>query len=63
MEYANKQSLIAAPHVAGLATYLIARERLTGLGTVQARITELATPGLVKHSNGSPNHIVFNGAT
>jgi oryzin len=51
----------ASPHVAGLSTFLMAREGLVGRGAVNARLVELATPGLVKSPNGSPNRIAFNG--
>lgn len=51
----------ASPHVAGLATFLMAREGLAGRGAVHDRLVELATPDLVKGPNGSPNRIAFNG--
>ena len=51
----------ASPHVAGLASFLMAREGLAGRGAVNARLVELATPGMVKGANGSPNRIAFNG--
>jgi subtilisin family serine protease len=54
---------MAAPHVAGLATWLMRRERLSGPSAVRQRILELATTGSVQNAgDGSPNLIAFNGA-
>ncbi|KAK9415290.1 putative Peptidase S8/S53 domain-containing protein [Seiridium unicorne] len=53
---------MAAPHVAGLATYLMSREGLVGPAAVKQRMLKLATSGLVQNANGSPNLIAFNGA-
>ncbi|KAK6084298.1 alkaline proteinase [Seiridium cupressi] len=53
---------MSAPHVAGLATYLMSREGLVGPAAVKQRMLKLATSGLVQNANGSPNLIAFNGA-
>ncbi|KAK6216286.1 hypothetical protein LQW54_003677 [Pestalotiopsis sp. IQ-011] len=54
---------MAAPHVAGLATYLMSREGLAGPSAVRQRLLKLATSGKVKDGgNGSPNLIAYNGA-
>ncbi|KAK9783387.1 putative Peptidase S8/S53 domain-containing protein [Seiridium cardinale] len=53
---------MAAPHVAGLATYLMSREGLVGPAAVKQRMLKLATSGPVQNANGSPNLIAFNGA-
>ncbi|ETS87191.1 hypothetical protein PFICI_01019 [Pestalotiopsis fici W106-1] len=53
---------MAAPHVAGLAVYLMSREGITGPTAVRQRLLKLATTGKVKDGgNGSPNVIAFNG--
>ena len=54
--------LLASPHVAGLATYLMSRENLLGSDVVRRRLIELATPDMVRDPKGSPNKIAFNGA-
>ncbi|KAI0125611.1 peptidase S8/S53 domain-containing protein [Xylariales sp. AK1849] len=53
---------MAAPHVAGLATYLMSREGLSGPLEVRKRLLELATKDKVQDAQGSPNLIAFNGA-
>lgn len=57
----DNNSDTASPHVAGLATFLMAREGLASRGAVHDRLIELATPDMVKGPNGSPNRIAFNG--
>ncbi|KAI3322022.1 subtilisin-like protease [Xylariaceae sp. AK1471] len=53
---------MAAPHIAGLAAYLMAREDLTTPEAVWNRIKELATPDqVIDAKDGSPNLIAFNG--
>ncbi|KAI0378069.1 subtilisin-like protein [Hypomontagnella monticulosa] len=52
---------MASPHIAGLATYLMSREFVSGPGNIAKRMVELGTPGKVKNPNGSPNLIAFNG--
>lgn len=52
---------MASPHIAGLATYLMSREFVSGPADVAKRMVELGTPGKVKNPNGSPNVIAFNG--
>jgi oryzin len=54
--------VLACPHAAGLATYLISREGLAGPAAVKQRMLELATKELVRDPKGSPNLIAFNGA-
>ncbi|KAI1381986.1 subtilisin-like protein [Hypoxylon crocopeplum] len=54
---------MASPHVAGLVTYLISREFISGPKNLTNRIVELATLEKVKNANGSPNLIAFNGNT
>lgn len=53
---------MATPHVAGLAAYLIAKEKLASPADVLSRITVLATAGTVSAAgSGSPNLIAYNG--
>ncbi|RDW82751.1 subtilisin-like serine protease PR1A-like protein [Coleophoma cylindrospora] len=53
---------MATPHVAGLAAYLIALEGLSTPAAVVARITALATSGVITSAgSGSPNLIAYNG--
>lgn len=52
---------MASPHVAGLATYLMSRELISGAGNVTSRILSLGTPNTVQDPKGSPNLIAFNG--
>lgn len=53
---------MAAPHVAGLAAYLMIKEGISSPADVAARISALATSGLVKSAgSGSPNLIANNG--
>lgn len=51
----------AAPHVAGLVTYIMSRQGISGPAALKQRLVELATNGLVQNGNGSPNLIAFNG--
>ncbi|KAH8204373.1 hypothetical protein TruAng_001424 [Truncatella angustata] len=62
IDYKIESGTSMAPHIAGLATYLISREGLAGPTEVKKRILKLATGGLVKDAKGSPNLIAFNGA-
>lgn len=58
----NFSICLAAPHVAGLAVYLMSREGITGPAAVRQRLLKLATTGKVKDGgSGSPNLIAFNG--
>lgn len=53
---------MACPHVAGLALYLMGRERLSSPGAVADRIKALGTKGVVKNPGaGSPNLLAYNG--
>ena len=53
---------MASPHVAGLATYLMAREPdLRTPERVKQRIAELATRGKVTNAMGTDKMIIFNG--
>lgn len=52
---------MATPYVAGLAAYLIAKEKLTSPADVLSRLTSLATSGTVSSAAGSPNLIANNG--
>ncbi|KAM0425612.1 hypothetical protein ACHAPT_009144 [Fusarium lateritium] len=53
---------MACPHVAGLALYLMAKERLATPADVTKRIKDLATKNVVSNKgNGSPNLLAFNG--
>ncbi|KAF5020396.1 hypothetical protein F66182_7583 [Fusarium sp. NRRL 66182] len=55
---------MACPHVAGLALYLRASERLTTAESVTRRIKELATSKAVRNAgSGSPNLLAYNGVT
>ncbi|KAK4101159.1 subtilisin-like protein [Parathielavia hyrcaniae] len=50
---------MAAPHVAGLAAYFIAREGINGSAAVTERILSASIKGVGKR-NGSPNRIAYN---
>ena len=53
---------MSSPHVAGLVTYLMAREPdLRTPEQVKQRIMELATLDKVTNANGTANMIIFNG--
>ncbi|OTB03803.1 hypothetical protein M426DRAFT_12305 [Hypoxylon sp. CI-4A] len=52
---------MASPHVAGLVTYLMSREFISGPSSIASRLTDLATPNKVQNANNSPNLIAFNG--
>ncbi|KAI1101453.1 subtilisin-like protein [Jackrogersella minutella] len=52
---------MASPHVAGLVTYLMSREFITGPANLTSRLIQLGTPNKVQNINGSPNLIAFNG--
>lgn len=52
---------MASPHIAGLVTYLISRESISGPANIAKRLAELGTPNKVQNLNGSPNLIAFNG--
>ncbi|CAJ2501243.1 Uu.00g040960.m01.CDS01 [Anthostomella pinea] len=52
---------MAAPHVAGVAAYLMAREDLPTPAQVWTRILALATKDKLLDVNGSPNRLAFNG--
>jgi oryzin len=53
---------MATPHVAGLSLYLRAKEGITSVAAVTARIKSLSTKGVVKGAGaGSPNQIAYNG--
>jgi subtilisin family serine protease len=51
---------MAAPHITGLAAYLIALEGVSPL-RVCDRIRELATRGVIPNAAGSPNLVAYNG--
>lgn len=53
--------MVAAPHVAGLAAYFIARDGLTGAAVAQ-KILAVATDGVLGTASleGSPNKLAFN---
>ncbi|KAI1143246.1 subtilisin-like protein [Hypoxylon sp. FL0543] len=52
---------MASPHVAGLVTYLMSREFVSGPKNITSRLVALGTPNKVQNANGSPNLIAFNG--
>ncbi|KAI1415837.1 subtilisin-like protein [Hypoxylon sp. FL1857] len=52
---------MASPHVAGLVTYLMSREFISGPKNITNRLVELGTPNKVQNAKGSPNLIAFNG--
>ncbi|KAI9172631.1 putative oryzin precursor [Paramyrothecium foliicola] len=53
---------MAAPHVAGLAAYFIAKENLWGYAAVSNRIYGAATAGVVRDPQGSWNRLAYNAA-
>jgi oryzin len=54
---------MAAPHVAGLAAYLISLEGLTTPAAVRSRLIALGQNGLVTSpGTGSPNELAYNGS-
>ncbi|KAK4169890.1 peptidase S8/S53 domain-containing protein [Cladorrhinum sp. PSN259] len=53
---------MAAPHVAGLAAYFIAKENLNGHPAVSNRILSVAVTGKVVDPKGSNNRIAYNGS-
>ncbi|KAI1970652.1 hypothetical protein LOZ53_005979 [Ophidiomyces ophidiicola] len=53
---------VAAPHVAGLVAYLMAREDFATPADVTKKVLGLAIPNLVKNpGTGSPNLLAYNG--
>lgn len=52
---------MAAPHVAGLAAYFIAKDNLSGYAAVSQRILESANPG-VRDRKGAADRIAYNDA-
>jgi len=53
---------MAAPHVAGLVSYLRGLEGPMGAGEAKERVLQLATAGRVTDLKGSPNLLAYNGA-
>ncbi|KAK4184365.1 peptidase S8/S53 domain-containing protein [Podospora australis] len=53
---------IAAPHVAGLAAYFIAKENLNGYPAVSNRILSVTITGRVCDARGSNNRLAYNGS-
>jgi oryzin len=53
--------MIATPHIAGLAAYLIALEGISTPAGVQSRIKALATSGKVVNAQSANNLIGYNG--
>ncbi|OAG00098.1 subtilisin-like protease-like protein [Paraphaeosphaeria sporulosa] len=53
---------MAAPHVAGLVSYLRGSEGPMNAEKVKARVLGLATPGRVVDAKGSADLVAFNGA-
>ncbi|KAK3376406.1 peptidase S8/S53 domain-containing protein [Lasiosphaeria ovina] len=51
---------MAAPHVAGLAAYFIAKEGLSGSTAVTNRILSAASVNYVSDVKGSPNRLAYN---
>jgi hypothetical protein len=54
--------IIATPHIAGLAAYLIGLEGLSSPAAVVARIQAIATSGKITDVKGSKNLIGYNGS-
>ena len=52
---------MAAPHVAGLVSYLRGLEGLSSAAAVKARVLALATRGRVTDTQGSANLLAYNG--
>ncbi|KAK0736763.1 peptidase S8/S53 domain-containing protein [Apiosordaria backusii] len=53
---------MAAPHVAGLAAYFIAKENLNGHPAVYNRIISASITGRVSDPRGSNNRVAYNGS-
>ncbi|KXJ97256.1 peptidase S8/S53 domain-containing protein [Microdochium bolleyi] len=51
----------AAPHVAGVAAYLLAKEGSRTPAQLKARITELSIKNIIQDPKGSGNRFLFNG--
>ncbi|KAK4185640.1 peptidase S8/S53 domain-containing protein [Podospora australis] len=51
---------MAAPHVAGLAAYFIAKENLSGSVAVTNRILGVASTGYIRDPQGSWNRLAYN---
>lgn len=59
----NSGTSMAAPHVAGVAAFLIALENLRGPPAIRARLLSLASRNLVQNpGRGSPNLFLHNGS-
>lgn len=52
---------MAAPHVAGLVSYLRGLEGLSSAANIKARVLALATPGRVQDGQGAANLVAYNG--
>lgn len=52
---------MAAPHVAGLVSYLRGLEGASSAADIRARVLELATPDLVTDTRDSANLVAYNG--
>ncbi|EMD86019.1 hypothetical protein COCC4DRAFT_146693 [Bipolaris maydis ATCC 48331] len=52
---------MAAPHVAGLISYLRGLEGPSTAAAIKARVYQLATPGVVTDAMGSVNLLAYNG--
>lgn len=52
---------MSSPQVAGLVTYLMSRELISGPAAIAKRMIGLATLNRVNDPKGSPNLIAFNG--
>jgi oryzin len=54
---------MAAPHVAGLAAYLLGKESLNSPAAVASRIISLSSSNYVSSpGSGSPNRLIYNGS-
>lgn len=53
---------MATPHVAGVALYLMAKDHISGPGTVTKRILNMAKDGMTSVSAGTTKKYVYNGA-
>lgn len=55
---------MASPHVAGVVAYLLGSENLSSPSDVANRLQDLASTGYVSSAGGgSPNQLLFNGAS